>query len=274
MAIYNVNGDAVEINAKHNGFQDIITYSYQRDDETGIFYTTVLIPQQTPDGNKQYPFVYYPNYPNSAAESALELSRRKKFLVVIGGGRMNSNSKPYGTVIQNSINRTVLQNDRVWDRVLTIDNTGTLGYAEQDTPATTLISNGIVSAVMGFIPLITDFKDVETVDSTIEVLSDHAEIAQRIAICQYDNGDYAIISAEARGFRSATGNTQETLSFKEMQQLCKKHGVKFAFALDGGGSASIILGEQHLLPLYDAPNGRKLATFIVFNGSTSFADIV
>lgn len=270
MAIYDISGNSIESSSEYNGFQNLITYSYQRESEYGIFYTVVRIPQETPDGNKQYPFVYYPNYPNSAAESALELSIRKNFLVVIGGGRMDANALPYGTVIQNSVDRTVLQNDRVWDRVLTIDNNGTLGYTQQDTPASTLINNGIVSALMGFIPLITDFKDVETVDNTIEVLSDHTEIAQRIAICQYDNGDYAIISAEARGFRSATGNTQETLSFKEMQQLCKKHGVKFAFALDGGGSASIILGHQHLLPLYDTPNGRQLATFIVFNGTTTF----
>lgn len=269
MAIYDINGKPAETKDGYNGFQDIITYSYQRDDEYGVFYTVMRIPQQTPEGNKQYPFVYYPNYPNSGTESAFELNKRKKFLIVTASGR-TSDKVPLGTVIQNSKDCTVQQNDRVWDRVLTIDKNGVLGYTQQNTPAATLISNDIVSAVMGFIPLIVDFKNVEETDSSIEVLEDHTEIAQRIAICQYDNGDYAIISTEARGFRSATGNTQETLSFKEMQQLCKKHGVKFAFALDGGGSASMMLGQQHLIPLYDAPNGRKLPTFIVFNGSTEF----
>ena len=267
--VYDLIGKTAE--PKYNGFEYLINYTYQRETEYGIFYTIINIPQNTPDGKKQYPFVYYPNYPNARSESAFELNQRKKFLAVFNAGAFNTNNGlPIGTVIQNSQNCSVGESSGAWNRVLTIDTNGVLGYAALDTTASTLINNSIVSACTGFFPLIVDFKNVEDVDNTIIAPDSREEIAQRIAICQYDNGDYAIIATEGRGYRSGSGNTGETLSFKEFQQLIKKHGVKFAFALDGGGSTSMVLGQKSLLPLYDAPSGRHLPVFLVFNGSTEF----
>lgn len=267
--VYDINGLSAE--PKYNGFEYVMNYTYQRESEYGIFYTVITIPQSTPDGNKQYPFVYYPNYPNARSESAIELNRRKNFLLVLSGGQFDvSSGLPNGTVIQDSTNCTVRQSSDSWLRTLTIDSNGVLGYASPDTSPATLIGNGIVSAFTGFFPLIANFKNIEDVDNTIAVSTSREEIAQRIAICQYDNGDYMVIATEGRGNRSGSGNTGETLSFKEFQQLIKKYGVKFAFAFDGGGSTSMILGQQSLLPLYDAPNGRHLPVFLVFNGSTEF----
>lgn len=268
--VYDLIGKTAE--PKYNGFEYLINYTYQRETEYGIFYTIINIPQKTQDGSKQYPFVYYPNYPDARSESAYELNQRKNFLAVFNAGPFNtSNGLPRGTVIQNSQDLSVNEAPAgAWERILTIDTNGVLGYASLNTPASTLISNGVVSACTGFFPLIVDFKNVEDVDNTVSVNTSREEIAQRIALCQYDNGDYAIIATESRGYRSGTGNTGETLSFKEFQQLIKKHGVKFAFALDGGGSMELVVGKRQLNPFYDNTYGRKVPTFIVFNGTTEF----
>ena len=271
--LYDVYGTPTE--PKYNGFEHAINYTFQREPEYNIFYTVIRIPQKIPNGNKQYPFVYYPNYPNGRAESAYELNQRKNFLAVFNAGPFNtSNGLPSGTIIQNSQDLSVNEAPAgAWERILTIDNNGVLGYAALNTSASTLINNGVVSACTGFFPLIVDFKNVEDVDNTIAVNTSREEIAQRIAICQYDDGDYAIIATESRGYRSGSGNTSETLSFKEFQQLIKKHGVKFAFALDGGGSMEMVVGKRQLNPFYDNTYGRKVPTYIVFNGTTEFPAI-
>ena len=267
--VYNING--AEVANINNELEDLIYYDYKRDEETGVFYTMIHVPQTDFSGDKQYPFVYYPNYPNGRTESTLEMNRRKKFLVAINAGRFNTTTGvPVGTVIQNSVDRSVTAYTRDWDRVLTINNQGELGYAELTDSPTTLISNGIVSACTGFIPLIINFKNAEEVDSSISVTA--GDIAQRFALCQYDNGDYLIIGAEARGYQSTTGSASEGMTLEQMQAICKSYGVKFAFALDGGGSMEMVVGQRQLNPFYDNTLGRTVPVYIVFNGTTTFQE--
>lgn len=265
--VYNIEG--IEIANDENKFEDLIRYDYKRDDTTNIFCTIIHIPQTDFDGNKQFPFVYYPNYPNGRTESTFEMNTRKKFLVAVNAGRFNtSTGVPVGTVIQNSSNCSVTPYVRDWDRVLTINNKGELGYAELTDNPLTLISDGIVSATTGFIPLIINYKNAEEVDSSISITA--GDIAQRLAICQYNNGDYLIIGAEARGNQSTTGSTSEGMTLEQMQVICKSYGVKFAFALDGGGSMEMVVGERQLNPFYENTYGRTVPVYIVFNGSTTF----
>ena len=274
--VYNIEADAIA--SLNNEFADIISYDYRRDEITGIFYTTIRIPQTAPSGAKQYPFIYWPNYPNGGTESTYEMNLRKKFLVAINAGRFASpfgpgvsvTGVPKGTVIQNSVNCSLIENGREWDRVLTINNNGELNYAELDDSPATLINNGIVSACTGFIPLIINFRNAEDVDSSIDV--DAGDIAQRLVFCQYDNGDYLIVGSEARGYQSITGSSTEGMTLAQVQTICRNLGVKFAFALDGGGSMELVVDQRQLNPFYDNTYGRKVPVYIVFNGTTTFPD--
>lgn len=275
--VYDIDGVCIANLSDTNEFEKLISYEYKRDEATGIFYTMIRIPQTAPSGAKQYPFVYWPNYPNGGTESAFQMNQRKKFLVAINAGRfsypyggpgVDVTGVPLGTVIQNSVNCSAIENGRDWDRVLTIKDNGELGYAELDADPATLISNGVVSATTGFIPLIINYKNAEIVDDSIDVSG--GDIAQRIALCQYDNGDYLIIGAEARGHQSITGDTSEKLTWVQMQTICRNYGVKFAFALDGGGSMELVVGQRQLNPFYDNQYGRKVPVYIVFNGTTIF----
>lgn len=272
---YNLNGDNVILSSN---LERMIKYSYHRDETTGAFYTTVLIPQTDGDGNKQYPFTIWPNYPNGGTESPLEMNRRLKFLVAINGTGIhtpwgpgvNPSGGPLGIVVQNGVVLKELSGDEFGNptRTLTIDGNGTLGYAALSETGAELVARGIVSTASGFFPLIANYEDIDDTESDIaEYLQGTAanKDAQRQALCQYENGDYLIITTEGRGGRGGGYFT-----FKQVQALCHKYGVKFAYMLDGGGSAQTVLRDKPLNEIYDNTYGRVMPTYIVFNGTTAF----
>lgn len=276
--VYNING--IEISdTKFERFERDIEYTYKRDDKTGAFYTHIIIPQTNTYGEKQYPFVIWPDYPNGGTKSAYQINQERKYEVIINAGRYGSlygpnvslTGKPRATVIQNSV---VLQqgdsgnSNPQMDWVLTIDSDGKLGYARYYDSASEMVSNGIVSAVSGFIPILSNYTNIEDLETTDMEYMSRTDDSQRQIFGQYDNGDYAIITAEGRNYQGG-----EWFTMKEIQTLCRELGLKFAFALDGGGSAETVIGNKQFNPFYDNTYGRVNPTFIVFNGTTEFDDV-
>lgn len=273
--VYDINGNEI-CGDRIERFRREIRFFYDRDETTGAFYTQVIIPQTNRFGEKQYPFVRWPNYPNGGNKSAYEYNQNKDFLFVINAGRYGA---PYGagvtltglptaTVIQNA---TVLQqgdsdnSNPTYDWVLTINSSGELNYARYYDSASTMVANGIVSAVSGFIPILTNYTNIEDVETVDIDYIERTDDAQHQVLGQYDNGDYAVITTEARDYQGGNWFTM-----KQLQTLCKQLGLKFAFALDGGGSAETVLGKRQLNPFYDNTYGRVNPTFIVFNGTDTF----
>ena len=217
--------------------------------------------------------MYCPNGINSATQSTLEMNLQKKFYCAINGGRFLSTTTdaPIGTVIQNS---TVIQQGAAENFyqgsqlhyslfVLTIDADGDLGYAEPLASASGLISSGIVSAVHGFLPIVINSQDAK--QTIVSSYLDNAEDAQRQIIGQKQNGDYVIITAEGRNYKNSTGWT-----IPQATQVCLAMGLKFAFALDGGGSTETVIGETQINTIYEGTYGRKVPTYIIFNGTGIF----
>lgn len=283
MAIYDYRGNALDCETTVDRFEHSIRFSYQRDDVIGAFYTVLLVPMTNDAGEKQYPFVIWPNYPNGGIQSTLQMNRAKKYLVAVNAGRFANpygagvtlTGLPLGTVIQNSI---VLQQGASGnyhanqDMVLTIDNNGKLGYADPLASASELVSSGIVSAVTGFIPILSEYENIEdVVENTPEWISylDREDDSQHQIIGQYDNGDYAIITTEGRNYQGGNWFT-----VRQAQSLCRRLGLKNAFMLDGGGSTETVVGSRQLNPFYDNTLGRVVPTYIVFNGTTSFGEPV
>lgn len=271
--IYDISGSPLTDEA--TGFEKLINIRYKRDDTTGAFYTILNIPQTNNKGEKQYPFVYWPNYPNGGIESTLTMNKRKGFLVAINGGRASSpwgpgtvvTGLPKGTVIQNSVllqQGTDNNSSETMDRVLTINNAGELGYAGRTDSGATMIENGIVSAVTGFVPIMSNYLKIQDVDQTIPYIDTDVD-SQRQVLGQYGNGDYVILSTEGRGNQGSG-----YFSVRQLQDLCISHGIKHAFLLDGGGSMETVVGKKQLNPIYEETYGRLVATYIVWNGTTEF----
>lgn len=270
---YDLNGKPIG----PHGFRHLIKYTFYRDSVTGALYSTLYVPQTNEYGEKQYPFVIWPNYPNGGNESALEMNKRLKFLCAINGsGCLNPygegvtvSGRPYGPIIQNNV---LLQDASEHSaNLITIDQNGNLGYQRGIVSPSQIVEMGIVSACGGYGPMLIDYQDAETVDSDFSYLFDSTRTqvlfqdAQRQAICQYGNGDYLIITSEGRN--NCGGGFFTIL---DMRRICKQHGVKFAFMLDGGGSAETVVGNKQINTIYDNQYGRRLPTFIVFNGTTTF----
>ena len=244
-------------------FIDNVDVDYAYDEATGAYYTVIRIYKQKLDGSYQYPFVYAPNGAGAGDKSTYDMTVEAGWLLAINSGVFNtSTKKPDGIVIQN---RIVVQNTpsatHSQCKPLTIDSNGDLGFAAYDADAKELVASGIVSAVCGFMPIVVDYAAVDS--SEWNSVSHYTENAQRQIIGQWGNGDYAIITCEGRGYHNSDGWT-----IAEAQAVCIRHGLKFAYNLDGGGSTETMLGHKPVNTIYQNATGRVVPTFIVFSGAT------
>ena len=251
-------------------FMSNINIDYNYDSTTNANYTVIRIYKNKIDGSLQYPFVYCPNGNGAGIDSTLDMVTKDKekklnWYLAINAGIFNvTTKKPDGIVIENGVS---IQNTPATTyagcKPLTINTDGDLSYAEADVTTDTLISNCIVSAVCGFMPIVLDYKAVNS--SEWNDVSHYTQNAQRQIIGQFGNGDYAIITCEGRNYQNSDGWTIE-----EAQNICIKHGLKFAYNLDGGGSTEIVLGLKQFNTIYENKTGRVVPTFIVFNGANVF----
>lgn len=262
MKIYDYQGK--ELN-KADSFIDNIDIDYAFDSNTDANYTVIRIYKHKIDGTMQYPFVYAPNGAGAGNKSTLDMTMQDGWMLAINSGIFNTSTiKPDGIVIQNGV---VIQNSASAThsqcKPLTIDNNGDLSYAEYNADANTLVANGIVSAVCGFMPIIIDYDAVP--QSEWNNVSHYTENVQRQIIGQFGNGDYAIVTCEGRGYNNSDGWT-----IAEAQVVCQKLGLKFAYNLDGGGSTETMLELKPINTIYENITGRIVPTFIVFNGTDTF----
>lgn len=245
-------------------FLDNIDVDYGFDADTNANYTVIRVYQTKLDGTKQFPFVYAPNGAGAGSMSTYELVMKEGWLLAINGGVFNTSTiKPDGVVIQNGV---VVQSGATTAhpncKILTIDSSGNLGYAAADADASTLVSQGIVSAVAGFMPIIVNYQAVPSEEWNS--VAHYTQNAQRQIIGQFGNGDYAIVTCEGRSYQNSDGWT-----IAEAQTVCLRLGLKFAYNLDGGGSTETMLGKKHFNTIYERTTGRIVPTFLVFNGRNS-----
>lgn len=242
-----------------DAFLGNIDVQYYRDEEASTNYSVIRIFKQKPDGTKQYPFVRALNGGIENVATAYDVALSEGWLLTINC------ACGFDVVVENgvSITENRLSDYHVGAMPLTIDGDGNLGYAAADTSASELISQGAVSAIVGFCPIIIDYENAELPQVTN---AEHfTEGAQRQIIGQYSNGDYVIITGEGRGFANSVGWT-----IAQAQNICKKHGLKFAYNLDGGGSTETVIGLKQLNTVYEGTTGRLRGQFIVFNGYAKF----
>lgn len=239
--------------------------SESHDSVTDTQYQVIRIYQTKLDGTKQYPFVVCPNGTEKATYSASTLNHEKEYLLAINAGIFDmSTLKPDGVVVENGkVIQDSVSATHSKCMPLTIDARGNLSYTAYDKTAASMISEGIVSAVCGFMPIITDYEKFDS--SKWNSVDHYTEAAQRQIIGQYGNGDYCIITSEGRNFDNSVGWT-----IAQAQDICQGLGLKFAYNLDGGGSVETMLMKRQANIVYEGKSGRVCPTFICFNGDDNF----
>lgn len=262
MGIYNASGTIAD---KTSEFIDNMDFDYEFDSTSNANYTIIRIYKTKIDGSKQYPFVFAPNGSSSGTMSTLTMmSAYPVWNLGINGGIFTEQGVADGIVIQNGvsvINTPAITHYGAYP--LTINDNGDLSYAAADANTSTLIANNIKSAVCGFCPIVVDYAAVDA--SFYNWITHYNENAQRQIIGQFGNGDYAIITCEGRNHQASDGWT-----IPEAIAVCLKHGLKFAYNLDGGGSTETVLCRKHINDIYDNTTGRIVPTFICFSGGDSF----
>lgn len=258
--LYKIDGTVVNPLHLEETFMQGVDLNYYYDDNSDTFYSVLRVFKKKPDGSFQYPFVRQPT--STGTVSAYDLASIEGWCLTINGGIGQ------GIVIENST--VIVDESAVYHAgamPLTIDQNGDLGYESTDTAGrgSSIVASGIVSAVCGFFPIIDNYVDFNypTVDHASGSSWEHA---QRQIIGQFSNGDYCIITGEGRDNAHSTG-----FSMTDAQTVCKKLGLRFAYNLDGGGSTQTVLGLKNVNTVYEGTTGRKVESYIVFNGTDTYA---
>jgi exopolysaccharide biosynthesis protein len=121
-----------------------------------------------------------------------------------------------------------------------------------------MIADGVKYAVTGWGKVIDNFAPCsDTVENEIV----HSETYIRQVIGQFQNGDYMVCTVD-----KSRGNVlnEAGLTYADLAQLLVDKGVKFAYSLDGGGSAETVIGKRQLNPIYEGTVGRSVPTVITF----------
>ena len=255
MYLYNKDGGI--INAQ-SVFNDNINYRYEFDDVSSTNYAVFRINKKRIDGTLQYPFARYV----STRTTAKLLAENEGWLFVVNGGIGT------GLIIENSVVIDDTESSAHPGTLpLSINSSGDLGYLEADTTGkgATYVSQGIVSALCGFYPIIDNYNEFNYPTDIPGTDSQDWQYAQRQIIGQFGNGDYMFLVSEGRSFDNSVG-----LTMADAQRVCKKLGVKFAYNLDGGGSTQTVIGDRNVNLIYEGTSGRTRGTFFVFNGTTTF----
>ena len=143
---------------------------------------------------------------------------------------------------------------------LCIDKNGNLSAPyPRSVSTTTMIADGVVHAVTGWGKVVDNFVACsDTVANEIV----HAGNYIRQVIGQFQNGDYCICTVDMS--RNSVEN-EAGITYAGLAQLLIARGVKFAYSLDGGGSAETVLGKRQLNPIYEGETGRAVPTVITFD---------
>lgn len=239
----------------------------------GACYCLIRIPKQTIDGDRIRPRVVLTSADGTLGGkkcSALDFSRRENTVFTMNAGLFNTSTMiPQGqTLIGGSVVTDSPMTDDMGAAIsaaecypLCIDRNGDLSapYGRSVTAAQ-LIAGGVVHAVTGWGQLLGNFRQSGT-DKFNEIVHPGKYIRQCIG--QYDNGDYMVCTVD--GSRNGKATNDAGMTYDSLAALLTAKGVKFAYSLDGGGSAQTVIGLRQVNPIYEGASGRAVATLICFD---------
>ena len=237
----------------------------------GASYTFLRIPYVSNRGNAIRPRLSLTSSDGSlsgAKRSALQYARDNAKEVTINAGLFDvTNRQPVGQTIIGgvSIVDTPMADDNgapisaTECYPLCIDANGILSAPYPRSVSTAdMIADGIVQAITGWGKLVEDFA---VCSADIEAETVHPGKYIRQCVGQFQNGDYCVLTVDqSRG----TVLNEAGLTYEQCAQLLVDKGVKFAYSLDGGGSAATVLGRRQINPIYEGTTGRAVPTVITF----------
>lgn len=237
----------------------------------GASYVFCRIPKTLNDGRMIVPKVKLTSLDSTLTgdkRSTLAFARTNDSIFTVNAGLFDmTNYVPVGqTIIDGeSVTNTPMVDDNgspISDTEcypLCIDGNGILSAPyDRNVDTSTMLSDGVVQAITGWGKIVENFE-IMLDDINAEIV--HQGLYIRQSIGQFQNGDYCVCTVDMsrNGVENEAGITYEALA-----QLFVDRGVKFAYSLDGGGSAETVIGKRQLNPIYEGDVGRPVPTVITF----------
>lgn len=238
----------------------------------GASYTFVRIPKFLNNGKQITPKVDLTSIDKSLAgtkNSALNYARINDSIFTVNAGLFNiSTREPVGQTIINGVslvdtpmvsdNGVPIHPDECYP--LAINGKGDLTTYPRNVTTAEMLSDGIKYAITGWGRLVNNFV-IDQQSITNEIVHGRKKYIRQ-SIGQFQNGDYCVCTVDMT--RGPVTN-EAGLYYEELAQIFIDKGVKFAYSLDGGGSAQTVLGKRQLNPLYEGSGGRRVPTVITFD---------
>ncbi len=236
-------------------------------------YVFVRIPFVTNDGRSVRPKVRLTSVDgsiNGRKYSTLDYARRENSVFAMTAGLFDVyTSMPLGQTIIDGVsivnekhpqgaNGETISETECYP--LCVDSNGILSAPYPNTVDTaTMIADGIVQACSGWVRLVENYE-IDEAEIATEIV--HKSKYVKTAIGQFENGDYGAFTCAWTGYEIESPN--DGMTYTEVAQFFVDRGAKFAYALDGGGSAQMVLGKNQLNPIYEGTTGRQIPAVIVF----------
>lgn len=262
MALYDVNG-----NVRASAEIDIEYGRYE-----GASYYLARIPRFTLDGRRIKPKVAITSADGSVSGSkvsALNFAKRENTLFTLNAGLFNTQTmRPQGQTIVDGVSMTntpmtddmgsPISEDECYP--LCIDDNGDLSAPyERSIDTATMIADGVKYAVTAWGQFIENFAKADS-SKYNEIV--HVGKYVRQTIGQYQNGDYFVCTVD--GIKGIITQNETGMTYDTLANLLISKGVKFAYSLDGGGSAETVIEKRQINPIFEGVSGRAVPTVIYF----------
>jgi exopolysaccharide biosynthesis protein len=257
---------------KLNEFYAMSSINVEYGRRNGTSFVFVRIPKTTNDGRTFVPRVAMTSADGGVGgrkTSPLQFAKDHDTVFVINASLFNmTNGMPVGQTIVDGVavvnepmkddNGVPISDGECYPLCIGADGVLSANY-DRSIDTATMIADGVVQAVTGWCKLVEDFKISKT-DIEAEIVHPGKYIQQSIG--QFENGDYCVCTVDqSRG----TVTNEAGLTYTELAQIHVDKGVKFAYALDGGGSSATVIGKRQLNRIYEGTAGRPVPAVIYFD---------
>lgn len=271
---YDGNGNSLtfdEQDTKKMNAIAAISVEYGR--TSGSSYYLIRIPKYTIDGKRLTPKVAITSADGSVSGtkvSALTFAKRENTIFTLNAGLFNTQTmKPQGQTIVNGASMTntpmtddmgtAISDDECYP--LCIDSDGNLSAPyERSVDTADMIADGVKYAVTAWGQFIENYAPADSSKFNETV---HAGTYVRQSIGQFQNGDYFVCTCDAQ--KGSITTNEAGMTYATLAELLISKGVKFAYSLDGGGSAETVIGNRQINPIFEGTAGRSVPTVIYFD---------
>lgn len=252
-------------------YKKYVKYEERLDKKSNCKYVFTTIKRNIKSNERIFPRVRT-TYNNDVSTSLYDYMSKEEVLFAINAGIFNTQTgKPECLLINNRkiivdqketyIHTSPKDGGEKRDElfILGIDDSGDLLIYDPKTKAEDIINDGCIDAIMGFVPLIVNYKktDLDYICSYISYDKHPRQI-----IGENDEGDYFILTILKPG-----------MTLDEARNLLIRLNVKLAYNLDGGSSTQTFFHKNGLTPPYRGNTGRKIPTIITFEVITGKMEI-